>query len=252
MNTGFLSRLARRARGAESSLRPLIAPLFAPPMPGAQAVSEVEEVVSPPLARGADPQRDLPLVRSAEAREDARPPETRPALSVAPLQPIPPIPTPRPPAQARTPSPPPGPVARAAQPPDIPPPAVTIRHPLSAIDEPSTEATPRRPATLVELPLRAEDIKPELARMELHPEALLLPAQPPQPTFNTALEASGSGSAASGEREEPAPPAIRISIGRVEVRAVQPPAPPGASARPEPHPGLSLDEYLRRLNEENR
>ncbi|HEX8556919.1 MAG TPA: hypothetical protein VF668_02395 [Pyrinomonadaceae bacterium] len=43
-----------------------------------------------------------------------------------------------------------------------------------------------------------------------------------------------------------APPTIEVTIGRIEVRAVTPPAPapPPARARREP-PRMSLDEYLR-------
>lgn len=49
--------------------------------------------------------------------------------------------------------------------------------------------------------------------------------------------------------EETSSPTIRITIGRVEVRAVAPapgPAQPPTAARPEP--GLSLDDYLRQHN----
>jgi hypothetical protein len=43
------------------------------------------------------------------------------------------------------------------------------------------------------------------------------------------------------------PPAVRVTIGRVEVRAVQPPAPPPPSA---PRgPALSLDDYLKQRSE---
>jgi len=53
-------------------------------------------------------------------------------------------------------------------------------------------------------------------------------------------------------RAEPAPPAIHVTIGRVEVRAVTP-----AAERARPHerktpPLLSLDEYLRQRNEGRR
>jgi hypothetical protein len=46
-----------------------------------------------------------------------------------------------------------------------------------------------------------------------------------------------------------ASPTIRVSIGRVEVRAIMPPAPPAPRTRPERRgPALSLDEYLKRRN----
>jgi hypothetical protein len=45
-------------------------------------------------------------------------------------------------------------------------------------------------------------------------------------------------------RAEPPPPAIHVTIGRVEVRAVPPAAPPPHPAQPTA-PRVSLDEYLR-------
>lgn len=56
-----------------------------------------------------------------------------------------------------------------------------------------------------------------------------------------------------GELEAPErQPTIRITIGRVEVRAVQPP--PTVPARPTPNkaPALSLDDYLKQRNEARR
>jgi hypothetical protein len=43
-------------------------------------------------------------------------------------------------------------------------------------------------------------------------------------------------------------PSIRVSIGRVEVRAVFPTPPPRRAQTARPKPGLSLDEYLKRRN----
>jgi hypothetical protein len=45
---------------------------------------------------------------------------------------------------------------------------------------------------------------------------------------------------------------VHISIGRIEVRAVTPPAQPAARTPPAPRPKLSLDEYLRQRNEGKR
>ena len=47
-----------------------------------------------------------------------------------------------------------------------------------------------------------------------------------------------------GPRDAPAPPIIRVTIGRIEVRAV---APPIETPAP-PKPKMSLDEYMRRHN----
>ena len=49
--------------------------------------------------------------------------------------------------------------------------------------------------------------------------------------------------------QEPAPtaPTIRVSIGRIEVRAIMPPAPPAQRTPPaRPRPQLSLEDYLQR------
>lgn len=47
-------------------------------------------------------------------------------------------------------------------------------------------------------------------------------------------------------------PIIRVSIGRIEVRAVMPPVLPPAPRATPPPPSLSLDDYLKQLNEERR
>jgi len=53
-------------------------------------------------------------------------------------------------------------------------------------------------------------------------------------------------SATGGEQ----PPVVRVSIGRVEVRAIMPAAPAEKAASPKPR--MSLDEYLRQQNEAKR
>lgn len=50
-----------------------------------------------------------------------------------------------------------------------------------------------------------------------------------------------------GAQHAPEPPIIRVTIGRIEVRAAAPPAPPAETAAP-PKPKMSLDEYLRQHN----
>jgi hypothetical protein len=44
------------------------------------------------------------------------------------------------------------------------------------------------------------------------------------------------------------PPVIKVTIGRIEVRAVTPPAPIPQQRVKQPSPVLSLDEYLRLRN----
>jgi hypothetical protein len=49
---------------------------------------------------------------------------------------------------------------------------------------------------------------------------------------------------ASGRRATPSPPTIQVTIGRVEVRAVQPPSPAPAPPPAAEPPALTLDDYL--------
>jgi len=52
---------------------------------------------------------------------------------------------------------------------------------------------------------------------------------------------------AFSERSSP-PPTIRVTIGRVEVRAIMPPAPPTRTKPARPGPALSLEDYLKQRN----
>ena len=51
---------------------------------------------------------------------------------------------------------------------------------------------------------------------------------------------------------KPVQPTIQVTIGRVEVRAVTPPAPPAKPPRPAPAPSLALDDYLKQRREGRR
>jgi hypothetical protein len=59
----------------------------------------------------------------------------------------------------------------------------------------------------------------------------LLGSRPPRTTLRT-------------RQEEP--PTVRVTIGRVDVRAVTPEQPPEPKPKPRPAPRMSLDEYLSR------
>ncbi|WP_199746994.1 hypothetical protein, partial [Corallococcus sp. AB049A] len=72
------------------------------------------------------------------------------------------------------------------------------------------------------------------------------PAAARVPSFPVQAERGGSAHGVQALESAPAP-VVQVTIGRIEVRAVTPPAP----ARPAPartSPSLSLDEYLRRRN----
>jgi hypothetical protein len=68
-----------------------------------------------------------------------------------------------------------------------------------------------------------------------------------QPAF---IGQSRAAAPSSEPREQLAanqPPAIHVTIGRVEVRAVMAPGPPPKAATP-PGPKISLEEYLKQRN----
>jgi hypothetical protein len=85
--------------------------------------------------------------------------------------------------------------------------------------------------TAAEPPRDREPLLP----LALAPVAPIQPAAAP-PRTDATLPA---GAAAA-----PAPPTVRVTIGRIEVRAVTLPAP--VTPRPAVPPALSLEEYLRR------
>ncbi len=96
---------------------------------------------------------------------------------------------------------------------------------------------------------------PEVAlSTEAGDEALLMPPVPPQPAAVATVEGSIAPPPAAASdvprRAEPppasGPPTIAITIGRVEVRAVQAPAQPRPRPAAPPAPAISLEEYLRR------
>jgi hypothetical protein len=84
---------------------------------------------------------------------------------------------------------------------------------------------------------RSVQVEPENTRSQL---SLLSPANPPS------LSASRKVEKEKPQAQPPAAPAIHISIGRVEVRALMPAqSQPTSPAQARPGPPLSLDDYLR-------
>jgi hypothetical protein len=102
--------------------------------------------------------------------------------------------------------------------------------------EPQTEARPPAPPTsTAPAPVRRDGHAPQATRPA--PSAAHAPAvsrsEPSRPPAAVA---------------PPSAPAVRVTIGRIDIRAV-PPAPPAAPARrpaPEPARGVTLDDYLAR------
>lgn len=119
-----------------------------------------------------------------------------------------------------------------------------IDHPKSTLFHPRNEnqrPTPAKPS-LGASPAR--EAPPALVATPREPRApqSLRPVQPsfvaPTPRIAAVKSDRGTESAAP-------PPAIHVTIGRLEIRAVSPPA-EKARPRPAPSPVLSLEDYLRR------
>jgi len=239
MSAGYFSRLAQRARGESGGIRPVVQPLYA----GQPIwIDEQEESESRP--------------GSSSRRAPERPAKTQaPASPVRQTEPGLPLLRPVEIREVET-------HARvihenfpAAPPQQSIPPAQPTAVPIRAEAAPPAESPgrPERPARAGE---REDGPRLDPANVPPRPpapvvaraDAPLLPLQPPD---KPAAHSPVSEERREPEHTEPAPPPLRIHIGRIEVRAIQPP-PPVPAPRVDPHPAMSLDEYLRRLNEERR
>ena len=244
----FLTRLTDRAAGRERVVEPRVPSLFEPSAPHDVQLADVAEVESgteraashvgetqfaaEPHSRRDDPARDArdPPAREARAASPAliarevqiageRVPvraidassraDARKEISAHPVQPA---------STSRR--------AEAPTPPTAQPAAMQVRR----IDQIAQRDAPT--STKPE-PARADNALPTrvLAPKRVHVEApVAAPRRAPEPQHRI-------------DRAPPAEPVVRISIGRVEVRAMQPasapPSPRGAARRP-----MSLDEYL--------
>jgi len=85
----------------------------------------------------------------------------------------------------------------------------------------------------------------------IHDEsALERPIESPFARFSESSKSGGNAVPSPRTREDivevsPSEPTVRVTIGRIDVRAVSPPAPPAQRRVEWPAPGLSLDAYLR-------
>ncbi|HMB53360.1 MAG TPA: hypothetical protein VKU40_08590 [Thermoanaerobaculia bacterium] len=271
--SGFLARLAERAVGTARTVQPRLPARFeggggwvvaegsdGDPAEGRAAGGEADAARVPAAAASAGEQihqgsegppraapRSPPAAAASGNRESDLPSPRVPSAEApvasrgeAAPPPLAPIDPPRrherpaePATQGAEPLPrhaPPASAAAPAHPPADGPPVVHVetrrRAPSSPLSPPSERPTPDAPS-------------------QRHP-----PLEPLPPSRR-------ADAAAAEDRHQPletsaadAPPAIRISIGRVEVRAVAPERP---AARPAPRrpaePRLSLEEYQRRRRE---
>jgi hypothetical protein len=245
----FLTRLLERSMGMASVVQPAIKPLFS---------------MGPALTKGAE--REFESLATEEAvapREAPIPGETLPGH--APVRPA--LLAPRYDASGR-------PTPRLLNPPGRTEESIITRStrafsrngdsgqakpgPYGPKAEPDGKLDESAPPGMLEdgERLRSEarpDEAPVLARRETEPAGTQF--RPLKPTGVATLMAVEPRSAKllprveSEANSEPEPPAIRVTIGRVEVRAAMPSAQPAARNTPaRRNPVLSLDEYLKQLN----
>jgi hypothetical protein len=118
----------------------------------------------------------------------------------------------------------------------------------SASSNLTTEAARAQPDRPEQAPSVASH-RPTLPVEPLLPVDRPLRLEPPLPVETLAMptgQGGGRRGTTAGDRDEP--PVVRVTIGRIEVRA-SPPEPPRSQpiATPEPaSPRLSLDDYLER------
>lgn len=246
----FLTRVSQRAQGQAAAVRPIIAPMFAPPPVGGRAM---QPAPASSLAQPFSEPEEIPFQTEREMRSLEHPPapaslrrrsafsaETEPAGLRPSAQPG----TERDPWQTGEQS-----GLRPAQ----------SEHPAAAMVRPASASAvePERDTPLVPLQPTQGSFGP--AQVQERP--LAMPSAPQQPwPLRTRLESAQPVEPGRGdplprgpqakEVSEPAPaPVIRVTIGRVEVRAMMPP--PRQPARPapsQPATTLSLEAFLKQRN----
>jgi hypothetical protein len=226
--TDYLGRLAARALGVGEVAQPRRS-LFEPRRGAPEPFASVElEDAAPPRSEASTRPREatrLPQPEAPVAPEPAGRPPLPPTLR-APEGTVPGAPVPeRAPAAA----------ARRAQEEAVSP---TVRRRTPARESvarparPTPEPAPaRRPTVRDALAPRAQ-APPPARRAAPAVVAPTLAVRPPPPPLNVQVR-------------EPAP-TVRVTIGRVDVRAVAPEPPARPKRKPKPAPRVSLDEYLGR------
>ena len=227
--THFLARLVERARGTAPRVEPLLPSRFAPALPATAGAAQPGPGVT--VGKNAAPP---PRAAAADSRASKADPET----SAGPRETA---------ANEATRNSPHG-----------------NKEPATSNEESDVPASTR--ALL--LPLRRDEAEPvpspTMTRSRADPETPSRPGPNPPPTARR-HRSPGEGSArssragnASASHEPPGPaeaPVIRVTIGRIEVRAASPSPPPasrGRAPRAAAGPSLTLDHYLRARQEGRR
>ena len=137
----------------------------------------------------------------------------------------------------------------------------TRQHPTTMAGSPSTTPAPSpvtvRPASVVP-PAGSTGGARAHPRPDEHPESVFTPrTERSAPATFISRERAASMIEPAHDRSAPtsaqdAVPTIKISIGRVDVRAVMPPSPAARSAAARRSPSLSLNDYLKHEDERKR
>jgi len=265
----LLLKLVQRTLGLAPVAEPLVAPLFAPDpsLPGAAPALADAPLAPPALA-------DAPLINTAAPAVPSVPPAPLPdvvSTGAAPPDVAPAARRAAPPATGASPDAAPILAPRA--------PARQVKghpsfHPPIAADAPAQPSiappeplllpvAPPEAGAFSESPAPAAGAPPGAPPPHPAPEdtpapspraaaeTLLVPLEAPALQGETPIRATSGAVAAGLDADPPAsPPApvIEIRIGRVEVRAIQAPAPSQPRPAVSPAPQVSLEEYLRQQN----
>ena len=244
----YLTNLVTRTLSPEAVVRPRLPSLLEPPPEGPTTTEEARlEELSPSSANRSEPtltRRVRPPAPEGRTTSLLAPPARQ--LQPTPV-PVPPVPRPSPPTENVTPP-------RPAQPAVIRPQLRETPGESLLPAPPRNVSEPRPPAALEASSLRLGNV-PDEAREEQPPPAAADRGPPAVPTVQPALRTPFAGqpslrppaAPADRVRDQPgeAAPVIRVTIGRIDVRAVLPPAPPAPRPAAPTGPVLSLEEYLK-------
>jgi hypothetical protein len=266
--SGFFESLAARARGEAPAVRPRLPGIFE--SSAAEGFEQTEVFVEAARPDAAAPVQAAPPA-VAEVRHYWEPPERPsaapvPGQAAEPAQPAAPPPRGVAPEDAAEPSrpvptalPPQPAPARDATPPPAP---ATVQATQDRGRHDDTPPAPVRPASVQrprdDLTVRTVPVTARAASMP--PNLAPPPADLPPPGLTSPPARSGAREIVPQvARARPAPPqpvaaprqeetTVHVSIGRIEVRAVQPP-PEARPREPAKSAVMSLDEYLRSRRE---
>jgi len=219
----FLGRLAARSLEVARVVQPAVAPMFAPG-------SFVER---------ADPAPEAPFeIAAAPANETLRVERPRPVTTAEDITT----------AGSRTSVE----TAKAAYSKPVPNP------PASAPQKPAPQTTPEQPVHVSRRESRQDATHPDYVSVvpeSIRPRSIDTVLVPPasNPLMRTETPVARRITQRMPPPEAPPPaPVIRVSIGRIEVRAEFPAAPPRPGPKSSQPPALSIEEYARQRSEGKR